>query len=125
MFELLLTVIGVFVLYWVVFPLVGMVSGVVGRVFVPYLLGSGLVFGLLSMLQSTLVGYQLAVVSILIWCVPLLAIRYWHRPRRELSWHQGHYRAAFSLLTCGLLSRSPQAEGAGLARALHARLRTG
>lgn len=103
-------VIGAFFLYLLVLPLAGMVGAIFCRVFLPYLLGSGVVYVLLLALFGHLSAGLLLMFSIIIWSVPAVCVRYWrHSEAANLGWQEGHYRAHFALLTCGLFSRGRQA----------------
>jgi len=106
----LVTVVGAFCLYLIVLPLVGLIGTVFCRIFLPYLLGVGAVYYLLVTFLSDLPGVFLLLLALVIWCVPVLSVRYWpHLVATDLAWHQGHYRAVFALLTFGLFSRDQQA----------------
>ena len=103
-------VLGAFFLYLLVLPLAGMVGSIFCRVFLPYLLGSGVVYVLLSTLFGHLSAGLLMMISIIIWCVPALSVRYWpYSAGANLGWQDGHYHAHFALLTFGLFSRGRQA----------------
>ena len=103
------TVLGAFCLYLIVLPLLGLVGSVICRIFLPYLLGVGVVYYLLATFLSDLPGGILLLLALVIWCAPALCVRYWpHLEDPDLEWYQGHYRAIFTLLTFGLLSRNQQ-----------------
>lgn len=98
MIELLMWVAGAFLLYLVVFPLVGALVGFMIITLLPYLAGAGLVWCVMNLL-----GYGAATVWIWLfaslWAVTVFAAR-----KRlisagtSLSWHEGHYKAACSTL---------------------------
>ena len=125
MFELA-TVIGAFVLYMVVLPIFGMLGAVCCRIFLPYVLGTALVFGLLSMLFGQLGTSTLVLLAFIIWSVPALCVRYWPHPNGTATrWHQGHYRASFAMMTFGLLQRhQPTGSSTGLLGSFGSKLKT-
>ncbi len=105
----LAAVLGAFFLYLVGLPLVGMLGFLCCRALLPYLLGSGIVYGLLSTLFAGLTSSLLLLLAIALWSVPALCVRYWPSLKgKSMSWHQGHYRASLVVATLGLCARRQQ-----------------
>ncbi len=113
MIEFVLAVFAAFFFYLVVLPLVGILGSFCARIVLPYLIGSALIFAFLLLLPLNISTGWLAGLALMIWCAPALVIRCWPRTNgKQLGWQQGHYRACFTLLTCGFCSRHEQGEEA-------------
>jgi len=109
MFEMILqslvTVVAATLLFTVGMPLLGFVAGLMVRVVLPYLLIPVLALALLvKFYPLAQVALALPVMTAL-WVVLVLGTRQVLNKRcnLELTWFQGHYRAAASLLSLGSL----------------------
>ena len=102
-----------FALYVVILPLVGMVSGFLLLVAMPYLLGGIIVLFVLDATGSLSELWFLIPVVALAWAVPVLVVRTSKclRSIGHLGWHEGHYLSAFRLLTIGTLTAVETADG--------------
>lgn len=103
MIKLIGTVVGVFFLFMLGFPLAGFLVAVGLKVFLPYLLIPAMLAPLLA--HSLALGNALeAFLYLGAGWVILLQLARWLMKRRDpsLLWHDGHYRAALLVLSLGL-----------------------
>ena len=87
-------------------PLLGFVTGLIVRVAVPYVLVPGIAFSLLRSVHPMAPQELVLGVLMLLWMVLVLGTRQAlaRSHALQLSWFQGHYRAAASLLSLGGLA---------------------
>ena len=109
MFEMILqslvTVVAATLLFTVGMPLLGFVAGLMVRVVLPYLLIPVLALALLVKFYPLAPVALVLPVMTALWVVLVLGTRQVLNKRcnLELTWFQGHYRAAASLLSLGSL----------------------
>jgi hypothetical protein len=98
MIESMVWVVGAFLLYLVVFPLVGALVGFMMISLMPYLAGAGLIWCVMNLLGYGAATFWMWMFGSL-WAVTVFVAR-----KRLISagtslrWHEGHYKAACTTL---------------------------
>jgi len=94
------TVIGAFFLFLVVFPLVGMLAGMLLQILVPYLFGGGLLYLLIGQLVAPSGVWWEYTIPLIAWAALVLGTRL--MDTRRPAWHAGHWHAVMVVVTFGL-----------------------
>ncbi len=105
--QLLASVAVATLVFTVGLPLLGFLTGLAVRVVLPYLLVPAVAYALLVKFYPLASGPLMLPVLAALWTVLVLGTRQAldRRCKLDLSWFQGHYRAAASLLSLGSLVR--------------------
>ena len=103
MFEFGLYIIGGFLLYLLLLPLIGMAIGGILYIGVPYSVGIVLASITHKLFHGSFVDLGAFWIVAIIWAVLLVHIRTIYNKILELehAWHQGHYLAATTILLMG------------------------
>lgn len=104
MIEIVLCIIGAFVLYAVLLPLIGAFIGVAIHAGFPYLMGIVIASIIHKVFHGSYVNLELFWIFALAWSVILFQVRKFYKKSLELdySWHEGHFQAAKIILFMGL-----------------------
>ena len=98
--ETVAAIIGSFLLFLVVFPLIGAGAGLILRILVPYLCGGGVIYLLMKRVLSPSGAWWELAVPLVAWGALVLGTRFIDSHRQE--WHEGHWRAVMIVVTFGL-----------------------
>ena len=86
---------GAFILFAIALPLFGFLAGVLARLCFPYLLG------LLAFLLPIQIDFAIGITCM--WLLAMICSRFLvnKEHKKNLAWHEGHYRAVAQLATVG------------------------